>query len=71
MLGFLSFIIALTILSGTVGLIASTIRNASGTIGSALRGQAPHRVTFVTFSPRPVRASVPMRLRSAPLRAAA
>jgi hypothetical protein len=71
MLGFLSFIVVLTILLATVGLIVVTIRNASETICGALRGDTPHSVTFVTFSPRSVRQSVPMRLRSAPLRAAA
>jgi hypothetical protein len=71
MLGFLSFIIALAILSGTVGLIAATIRDASETIFAALRGNARHRDNFVNFGPRRVRQSVPMRLRSAPLRAAA
>ena len=71
MLAFLSFIVVLTILSGTIGLIVVTICNASETICGALRGEAPHSVTFVTFSPRPVRQSVPMRSYSAPLRAAA
>jgi hypothetical protein len=71
MLGFLSFIVVLTMLSATVGWIVVTIRNASSTIVSALYGQASYHVTFVTFSARPVRPSVPMRLRSAPMRAAA
>ena len=71
MLGFLSFIVVLTILSATVGLIVLTIRNASETICGALRGDRPRSVTFVTFGPRPVRQMVPMRPYYVPLRAAA
>jgi hypothetical protein len=71
MLGFLSFIVVLAILFGTVGLIVTTIRNASETISGALRGYTPCSENFVNFGPRRIRQSVPMRLRSAPLRAAA
>jgi hypothetical protein len=71
MLGFLSFVVVLVILSGTVGLIAATIRNASEKVSAALRGDTRHRVTFLTSSPRPVRRSVPMQQYSAPQRAAA
>lgn len=71
MLGFLSFFVVLTVLSGTVGLIAVTIRNASGPIGSALRGDAPHSENFVNFRPRAIRQSVPMRPYSVPLRVVA
>ncbi len=71
MLGFLSFIVVLTILLATVGLIVATIRNASETICGALRGDTPHSENFVNFAPRPVRQMVPMRPYYAPLRAAA
>jgi hypothetical protein len=71
MLGFLSFIVVLTILSGTVGLIAATIRGASETIFAALRGDMRHGESVVNFGPRRVRQAVPMRQYSVPLRAAA
>jgi hypothetical protein len=71
MLGFLSFIVVLAILSGTVGMIVTMIRNASGQIFTALRADVSQSVTFVTFRARPIRQTVQMRVRSAPLRAAA
>ncbi len=71
MLGFLSFIVVLAILSGTVGLIVVTIRNASEMICGALRGDTLHSENFVNFSPRRIRQSVPIRTYYAPLRAAA
>ena len=71
MLGFLSFIVVLTILSATVGLIITTIRGASETICRALRGDMRHRENFVNFGPRRIRQTVPIRVNAAPLRAAA
>jgi hypothetical protein len=71
MLGFLSFIVVLTILLATVGLIVATIRNASETICGALCGYTRHRENFVNFGPRRIRQSIPMRPYYAPLRAAA
>jgi hypothetical protein len=71
MLGFLSFFVTLTILTGAVGLIALTIRNAFGTIGSALRGHQNVETSYVAMTPRTIRPAAVIRLRSAPLRAAA
>ena len=71
MLGFLSFIVVLTILLATVGLIVATICNASETICGALRGDMHHSDNFVNFGPRRIRQTVPIRVHAAPLRAAA
>lgn len=71
MLGFLSFIVVLTILSATVGLIVATIRNASETICGALRGDTPLRENVMYSGPRRIRQSIPIRPCYAPLRAAA
>lgn len=71
MLGFLSFIIVVSMALGSIGLIMHTIRNSFDLIGSALRGDAHRSVTFVTFSPRVVRRPVVTRLKLVPLRAAA
>ena len=71
MLGFLSFVVVLTMLSATVGLIVVTIRNASETICGALRGDTFRSENFVNFGPRRIRQSVPRRPNYAPLRAAA
>jgi hypothetical protein len=71
MLGFLSFIVVMTLLFGTVGLIVTTIRNASETISGALRGDARHSENYVTFRPRAIRQMRPASPYYAPLRAAA
>jgi hypothetical protein len=71
MLGFLSFIVVALILSGAIGLIALTIRNASGSIGSALRGDTAPCVTLVTFNSRVITLPVRSCSNLGPLRVAA
>jgi hypothetical protein len=70
-LQFLSFIIVLALLSGTIGLIVMTIRNASETVVSALRGTSAGCTTLVMLPRRIIRQSRPAKLYHAPLRAAA
>lgn len=71
MLGFLSFVVVMALLFGTVGLIVTTIRGASGAIRGALRGDARDRESFVNFRPRAIRQMRPASPYYAPLRAAA
>jgi hypothetical protein len=55
MLGFLSFVVVLAMLSGAIGLIAFTVGGALDEIGSALRGTGLHRVKVVAPRPRAIR----------------
>ena len=71
MLQFVSFLVVLMMLLGTVGLIVMTIRNASAAIGSALRSNPSNSVTFVTLRSCAIRLPVVIRSGSARLRAAA
>ena len=71
MLGFLSFIIALTVLSAAVGLIIISIRQSSGSIIAALIGVPKESANIIVLPRRAVRQLRPVTAAYAPMRAAA
>ncbi len=71
MVGFLSFVVVLTVLFATLGLIFVTLDNAYDAIVAAISGSARAPVAVVKIPSRGTRKITLMRPAFAPLRAAA
>ena len=71
MLGFLSFFVVLSVLAGTLALIARTIKDRSKLIMSALAGVPFQRSEAIVLPRRTARQSFPLARSTDRLRAAA